>query len=96
MSVTVKDFLERFPEFDGQGRNLKLIEAKFNDAFSRIDQTQWGTLADEGQLQLAAHLLASSPMGQAAKLVAKDGSTTYGKEYNRLVRLVACGQSRVT
>ncbi len=91
MAVTIKDFLERFPEFDGQGKNLTLISAKFEEAGRLIDPVVWGDLADDGQLYLCGHLLANSPMGQAAKLVAKDGSTVYGKRYDRMARQVAMG-----
>lgn len=84
-------FLKRFPEFDGQGKNLTLIKAKIDEATRRTDPTLASDLADDITYYLAAHLLAQSPMGQNAKLVAKDGSTTYGKEYKRLCRLVSMG-----
>lgn len=91
MAITVKDFLDRFPEFNGQGVNMTLINAKFQEAAREIDQATWGTFADDGQAYLTAHLLATTPMGQSAKLVAKDGTTTYGKRYHHLVRVVALG-----
>lgn len=87
----INTFLQRFPEFGGQGKNLTLISAKLQEALRRIDPNIWATLADDGTYYLTAHLLATSPMGQNAKLVAKDGNTTYGKEYKRLARIVSSG-----
>lgn len=89
--VDVNAFLAKYPEFDGQAKNLRLIGAKLAEAGRRVDPAVYGDLADDAQAALAAHLLASSPMGQNAKLVAKDGNTTYGKEYKRLSRLVSMG-----
>ncbi|MBX3215188.1 MAG: hypothetical protein KF850_24345 [Labilithrix sp.] len=56
----------------------------------------WGELAIDGHAELAAHLLANSPLGNAAKLAAKlvakaDGQrSVYETEFRRLVAIVVC------
>lgn len=87
MDITA--FLIRFPEFGEVDHPL--LQAKLDEASREIDAGVWLTRADDGQGYLAAHLLAMSPMGNAAKLVAKDGSTTYETHYKRLVRVVTAG-----
>jgi hypothetical protein len=87
--LKVSDFFARFPEF--AATDLSLITAALNDAALQIDTRVWGNLAGTGHGYLAAHMLDLSPFGQAARLVAKDGSTTYFTHYTRLVRMVAPG-----
>jgi Protein of unknown function (DUF4054) len=82
-------FFRRFPEF--AATDLSLITATLDDAALQIDVNVWGNLAGTGHGYLTAHMLALSPFGQAARLVAKDGTTTYQTHYNRLVRMVAPG-----
>lgn len=50
----------------------------------------WGNLLDQGVRFLAAHRLALSPWGQAARLVAKDGTTTYETHLKKLIAIVGC------
>lgn len=90
MSATRRDFVEQFPEFEEvDGR---LLDRTLAAALLEIDADVWDTLADQGQMYLAAHKLALSPMGNAAKMVAGDGqTTTYLTHYFSLVRKVACG-----
>ncbi len=88
---TINDLMNAFPEFNGQNRNLTLIQAKLNEATLQIDSCVWGAYTAMGVLYLAAHLLATSPFGQNAKLVAKDGETVYSKNYRRLLRTVTAG-----
>lgn len=87
--LKVADFLARFPEF--AATDLSLITATLGDAGNQIDNNVWGFLAGVGHGYLTAHMLALSPFGQAARLVAKDGTTTYQTHFNRLVRMVAPG-----
>ncbi len=82
-------FLIAFPEF-GEA-DTPLVQAKLDEAAREIDASVWLTRADDGQGYLAAHLLAMSPMGNAAKLVTKDASTTYETHYKRLLRIVTAG-----
>lgn len=80
-----------------------MVQAELDAAALQIDTAIWGayatlptststmTKADDGQRYLAAHKLALSPFGQAARLVAKDGGTTYLTHYKKLQRQVSSG-----
>lgn len=85
MAVTAASFLEHFPEFEPGG--TELIEAKIAEAEPRVDPNFWGSddLRDLAIMYRVGHLLALSPYGVAAKMVSKDGSTTYWKHYLDLV-----------
>jgi hypothetical protein len=97
--MIIADFRVQFPEF--RGVSDATVTAYLQAANLEIDQVVWGamgpgglanaTKADQGHGYLTAHKLASSPFGQAAKMVAKDGSTTYEANYKKLVRQVASG-----
>jgi hypothetical protein len=89
MSVDFASFVADFPEFEPAGRTL--VDSKIADARLRIDASVWDLKTDLGVKYLAAHLLALSPFGQQARLVAKDGSTTYGRMHATMVREVTAG-----
>lgn len=86
--TTVAQFITRFPEF--KGVDAKYIQAHLEAAAIEIDAEVWGRRADEGQLFLAAHMMATSPTGNGARL-AGDGTSTYQDRYTYLVRLVSSG-----
>lgn len=88
MSATLATFKVQFPEFANSGDPL--LQAHLDAALLEIGPV-WGALADQGQMYLAAHKLALSPYGQNAKMVAKDGTTTYQVHYQRLVGIVSSG-----
>lgn len=90
MAVTSTDFLARFPEF-GKQPDLVLIDRVLVEAARSIDPDVWGDKTEDGILYLAAHRLAISPYGRQMQLVARDGSTTYGAEYERMKRAAAAG-----
>lgn len=93
MTLDVATFKTRFPEFGAV--DSPLLQAKLDEANRRIDRGLWDAftqpLGDDGQGYLAAHLLALSPFGNAAKMVAKDGTTTYEKHWRRLMITVTSG-----
>ena len=91
MAVTVEEFINHFAEFDECP--VDFIQSYLDDANARIDRGEWGeTKGDIGQKYLAAHMLALSPFGQQARLVAKGAmTTTYEAHYKRLLREVAGG-----
>ena len=82
-----------------------LVVAFLGAAALELDLSVWGpygvvggnqTKADQGQMYLAAHKLAVSPLGQAAKMVADPKRvgyerTTYGSEFRLLMRGVTSG-----
>ena len=95
--MQLSDFRTGFPEFNGVTDGM--VQMWLNAAQLRIDQGIWGafgtspnlTNADFGHGYLAAHLLATSPFGQNARMVAKEGSTTYWQNYVKYMRLVSSG-----
>ena len=90
--LQLTDFLTRFPEFKEAAKSgTDMLSAALNDAALLIDPAVWGTLAGQGHGFLTAKRLALSPFGQQARMVAKDGSTTYGKHYDELVQIVGSG-----
>ena len=89
MTVTLETFAARFPEFDAAPTNM--IEACIAEAAVQIDSTVYGAKYDAAVMNLAAHLIATNPLGEMARLQAKDGTTTYLKHYQNLKRMVASG-----
>lgn len=82
-------FRARFPEF--KAVSDAYITTQLADAQLQVDPAVWLDKTDLGIYYLAAHTFALSPAGNAAKLVAKDGSTTYGTKYRELQLSVASG-----
>lgn len=100
MAVTFESFITRFPEFarnpdDLSGAFQGWIEAHIAAAVIETPSSVWGAMQDEGVYYLAAHKLAISPFGIAAKLGSKNGESVYGVERKRLNCVVASG-GRVT
>lgn len=87
--LQVSDFLARFPEF-GQ-TDLSLITATLNDAALQVDTNVFTRFSGTYHGYLTAHMLALSPFGQGARLVAKDGTTTYQTHMKRIVQMCAGG-----
>lgn len=97
-------FRAQFPEM-GQVSD-GLVNAMMGAASLELDTSVWGpfgvvgggmTKTDQGQMYLAAHKLATSPFGQAAKMVSDKGGrngylrTQYGQEFSLLMRSVTSG-----
>ncbi len=76
-----------FPEFNTAPDVL--IQSRLDLAQLQIDPAIWGDRAGEGQAWLAAHLMATAPGGQFARLLSKEGSSTYKVRYDEMVILVA-------
>lgn len=89
MAVTVESFRESFPEF--RSASLELIKAKIDEAALQVDAVVWEGKTDLGVKYTAAHLLALSPFGRQAKLVSKDGTTTYQTHRDDLISQVTSG-----
>ena len=89
MAVERRDFLARFPEFEPASKGM--IDEAIAEAARNVVGGVWREKNDDGVRWLAAHLLAISPFGQQARLISKDGSTTYGKRFAELVRSVTPG-----
>lgn len=89
MAVTLASFRVAFPEF-GEASD-SLVQAKLDEATLALDARVFGVRFDEAVRYRAAHTLALSPFGQNARLVAKDGSTTYGTHLDAVTRSCAGG-----
>ena len=89
MAVDRRSFLARFPEFEPAPRAM--IEEALDEGARNVDAQVWGSKTNDGIRWKTAHLLAISPFGQQARLVSKDGSTTYGVRFAALARSVTPG-----
>ena len=92
--ISRQQFVQTFPEF--KNADMSLVVGKLAEAYQQIDPSVWdtgqnGPKSGIGQGYLAAHLLALSPFGQNARMVAKDGKTTYWTHYRNLQRQVCQG-----
>ncbi len=88
---TLATFYASFPEFaDGGAPQNALVQTKLDEAELDIDPAVWGAKATIGHGYLTAHLLAMTPLGNTAKLVA-DKTTTYEINYRRQLGIVAAG-----
>jgi hypothetical protein len=88
VTVTNEIFRAQFPELVSAPDAL--VDSCIALAANHIT-TNWGNKADEAHLYYAAHLLATSPYGQAARLSSSEGKSTYGDHYERLQWQVGCG-----
>jgi hypothetical protein len=89
MNMLLADFRVRFPEFFAAPDAY--VQSYLTAALARMDPTVWGTLLDEGQAYLCAHLMAITPAGFTSGFSTSKGESSYGTEYLRLVRIVAGG-----
>lgn len=100
MAVTYEAFLVRFPEFTPGGTNEQKArtEAVIREELARaprhVNATIWGDQADDGIAYLTAHRVVTRPGGTFARGIAtpsKDGTTTYGREYDRMRGMLLVG-----
>jgi Protein of unknown function (DUF4054) len=90
LTTSLASFQAQFPELNGVP--AAMLQQYLTNALLEIDYSVWNTKGDQGAYYLAAHNLATSPFGQNARMqVAKDGSTTYWKVYERLRGEVSYG-----
>lgn len=90
--MDITTFGTLFPEFAATiTSNQALVQGMLDQAALELDQNVCGDYYDSLHGYTAAHKLALSPFGQQAKLMSKDGTTTYEKHMTRLRRMVAAG-----
>lgn len=89
MAVSSTDFLEMFPEFNRA--EPEMIDRALAEAERGVSSTTFGDRVDDAVIWKAAHILASTPWGQNARLMSKDGKTVYGQHYRELARECAGG-----
>lgn len=82
-------FQAAFPEFANVDTGL--IQAKLDQAATCVGADVWGAKYDTGHGYMAAHLLATSPIGQDSRLAADNEKTTYLEHFNRELQAAVCG-----
>jgi hypothetical protein len=93
--MTSAAFLIIFPEFVAlNAEDPTLVTAALARADRRVSDS-WGTRRDDVIALTTAHQLALSPWGRNARLVAKDGTTTYGEELKEWKRGHAFARNRI-
>lgn len=85
--MNITDFRARFPEFRSTG-DVQVLGA-LADATAGVSSEIYGHRASEAAGYLAAHKLATSPMGKSSRLEDDASQTTYWKELVRIRREVA-------
>lgn len=90
MSVDATAIKTTFPEFISAGDPL--IGAKLAEAQTLVDYTVYSAAqGDMAVKYMTAHLLATSPMGKTARMVTKDGRSSYLDMFDTLLRCAAAG-----
>lgn len=93
MTVSLASLRAQRPEFAPTADGV--VQAAIDDAVTEVDPRVFGEKTDQAVSLLAAHKLAISPFGTQSRLDPKaqgdgpHGTTTYGVEYDALVR--QCG-----
>lgn len=80
--MTLANFRIAFPAF--ATASDALVNANLAFAAARLSASVLGASYDEAHGCLTAHLLATDPGGQSARMVNKDGSTTYSVRLNAI------------
>ena len=89
MTISLADFRALHPEFDQTADAF--VQAHLDEQAHYLDTTVLGNHADEVHRLRAAHAMALSPHGQAAKLVSKMGETTYGQRLREIEIILGHG-----
>ena len=90
--MTEAEFKVSFPEFRSIWTNSdEMLTAYLSHAQHRIDCDVFGNKANQAHGLLTAHTLAVAPGGQMARLVSKEGDTTYGMQYRQIMRETVLG-----
>lgn len=93
-ALTISEFTGARKEF--AKTDTGLVQSCLDEARLRVNAEVWGDLTKIGQSWLAAHLIATSPMGQQARKQNAEEKTTYLVEFERLELIVSCGRGRLT
>lgn len=88
-SRTAATFKAIFPEFSRATDALVL--SRITMAEQRTEVEVWGDLHSQGVAWLTAHLLCLLPEAKDLRLDQGDGMTPYGRERDRLARVVSSG-----
>ena len=88
MAITAADFVTKFPEFGTiNTESPDLVQRALDDAAGQLSSKVWGHLYTQGVYYLAAHLLATGPFGEFARLQdAEPKQNGYWQAYRMLLR----------
>jgi hypothetical protein len=89
MALNAGTFKLSFPEFRSTADEL--IQLQLDRAARHCDPEAYLTKYEDAVMYRAAHLLALSPQGAAAKMVNKDGTTSYQVHFDEIRREVGAG-----
>jgi hypothetical protein len=89
MALDPDTFKLRFPEFKSTADEM--IQAFLDAAAVHCDAEVYLTKHEDAVLYRAAHTLALSPQGAAAKMVNKDGTTSYQMHFNEIRSEIGAG-----
>lgn len=82
--MTLDQFQQEYPEFRTAGPGM--LQRYLTQGALHVSAAVLGDCYDQAHGLKTADLLARSPSGRAARLVAKDGTTTYGLAFKELIR----------
>jgi hypothetical protein len=89
MAVSVKQLKARFTEFNDTPNDV--ISLAIAEATRSVNAGVFGTRANDAITWLACDLIATSPRGEHAKLISKDGTTVYYMRYKKIEKAVTLG-----
>lgn len=89
MAVTRTSLATRFPEFSDTP--VALVDACISDAVLMVDSAVYGAKADMAITYLAAHLIATNPLGEMARIDKKSDKTVYSVQFDTIKRGIAAG-----
>jgi hypothetical protein len=87
--MTLAQFRVMFPEF--RTALDTFVQPFLDSAATMVDLATVGTRYDMLHGLKAAHLIATSPAGVAAKMVSKEGKTTYGEQFREVAQSKVAG-----
>lgn len=89
MTVNRASFRASFPEFDPASDAM--VDDAIAQAIRGVDATVFGDATDDAVGWKAAHLLDIRAFGQSGRLSSDEGATTYGAQFDALVKIHASG-----
>lgn len=91
--MTADLFIVKYPEF--RTATAGQIQKALDEAALYVSEAVLFDAYEAAHALKAADILARSPSGIMARMVAKDGSTTYSVQFQQLIQTRVCGISHV-
>jgi len=89
LAVSRATLIARFPEFTATPESL--VTAAIADATLMVDSDYYGGKADMAITYYAAHLIATNPLGEMARIDKKSDRTVYLAAFERVMRSIGAG-----